>query len=86
MHNPNAPLILLAMKSDLVNDASVLSRLSERGYTPIQKKAGINLAKEIGASFGQVDINTNANNFSVILDKFSKKQKKKSKKNGCTVV
>jgi len=48
-HCPDVPKILVATKTDLREDSTVLSKLSERGWSPIPPEKGEALAKEIGA-------------------------------------
>lgn len=75
LNNPKCKLILVATKSDLRDEESVLSRLRERGFSPITTKQGKILAKNIGATFIEVDKNITSAQFSQVLSKSSKKKK-----------
>lgn len=48
-HSPGAPVILLATKTDLRDDAEVTDRLAKRGLTPVSLEQGQRAAQAIGA-------------------------------------
>jgi len=48
-HCPGAMILLVGTKVDLRNNEEFLQRLAERKLTPITKKQGQSLAKELGA-------------------------------------
>ena len=47
---PNAPIVLVGTKIDLVNDANIVNRLAERNQHPITRAEGEAVAQEIGAA------------------------------------
>lgn len=48
-HLPYVPILLLATKTDLKNDAATLERLRSRHLSPISSEAGLELSIKIGA-------------------------------------
>jgi len=48
-HCPNVPIILVGTKLDLRSDTETVSRLREKGLSPIQFEHGMQKAKEINA-------------------------------------
>ena len=49
-HAPATPMILVGTKIDLRDDPASLSKLNEKGTSPITYEQGLRLAKEIGAA------------------------------------
>lgn len=47
---PNAPIVLIGTKSDLINDTNIVYRLAERNQHPITRAEGDAVAQEIGAA------------------------------------
>merc|ERR1712137_102587 len=82
-NNPDCRIILVATKADLREDESILTRLSERGYSPITTKQGKTLAKSISADFIEITKFVSACDFGPLLS--SKKGKSKKSKTKCTV-
>jgi GTPase SAR1 family protein len=48
-HAPNAPIMLVGLKTDLREDADTLARLRERRQAPITSAQAEDVAKEFGA-------------------------------------